>query len=60
MKIEEIYALIEDDMLEEFTRAYDPIKKLIVAHGGLFNFSRALRARECSVRSIPGAESDRE
>jgi 3-isopropylmalate/(R)-2-methylmalate dehydratase large subunit len=35
--------------LEEFTRGYDPIRKLIVARGGLFNFSKALRAGEFEI-----------
>jgi 3-isopropylmalate/(R)-2-methylmalate dehydratase large subunit len=35
--------------LEEFTRGYDPIKKMVVAQGGLFNFSRALRARDVEI-----------
>jgi len=35
--------------LEDFTRGYDPIRKLIVAHGGLFNFSKALRRGEVEI-----------
>ncbi len=34
----------EEIPLEEFTRGYDPITKLIVESGGLFPFSKALKA----------------
>jgi 3-isopropylmalate/(R)-2-methylmalate dehydratase large subunit len=35
--------------LDDFTRGYDPIRKLIVEHGGLFKFSKALRAHEVEI-----------
>ncbi|MHC4550782.1 MAG: aconitase family protein [Planctomycetota bacterium] len=41
--------------LQEFMKGYDPIRRLIVAHGGLFAFSRALAAGEVEIpRSATG------
>ncbi|HEX9734203.1 MAG TPA: aconitase family protein [Thermoanaerobaculia bacterium] len=37
--------------LEEFCRGYDPITRLIVRHGGLFPFAKALAAGEVEVPS---------
>ncbi len=37
--------------LEEFYREYDPITQLIVRHGGLFPFARALKAKEVQLPS---------
>ncbi|MCE9635298.1 MAG: aconitate hydratase [Planctomycetes bacterium] len=35
--------------LEEFTREFDPITKLVVEHGGLFPFSKALAAGKVTL-----------
>jgi len=35
--------------LEEFTEGYDPISKLVIRHGGLFPFSKALAAGEIDL-----------
>jgi len=39
----------EEVPLEEFMDDYDPITRLVVRHGGLFNFSKALQANEVDL-----------
>jgi len=42
--------------LEEFHRDYDPISRLIVRHGGLFPFSKALAAGETELPPVTTPE----
>jgi len=39
--------------LEEFTKGCDPVEKLIVEHGGLFPFSKALAEGKVKVPALP-------
>lgn len=42
--------------LEDFCRDYDPISQLIVRHGGLFPFAKAIRAQEVEWPAIETQE----
>ncbi|MFQ5878528.1 MAG: aconitase family protein [Acidobacteriota bacterium] len=39
----------EEIPLEEITEKYDPVRRLIIEHGGLFAFSKALAAKDVDV-----------
>ncbi|MHC4821409.1 MAG: aconitase family protein, partial [Planctomycetota bacterium] len=43
----------ESIALDEFTKGRDPVTKLVIQHGGLFPFAKALAAGEVEVPAIP-------